>query len=118
MPSNFVARGPEAYDSYMGRWSKRLASGFLEFVDRLIVVDRFVDGSPHMGSVAVQTGFTRRPLVNRPPDWLQPHLAQEIRGAPLVDSNSCYWLSAGFGTATVHVAGALRGLKKISGASR
>jgi ubiquinone/menaquinone biosynthesis C-methylase UbiE len=31
MPSNFVARGPEAYDSYMGRWSKRLASGFLEF---------------------------------------------------------------------------------------
>jgi hypothetical protein len=31
MPSNFVARGPEAYDSYMGRWNKRLASGFLEF---------------------------------------------------------------------------------------
>ena len=31
MPSNFVARGPEAYNSYMGRWSKRLASGFLEF---------------------------------------------------------------------------------------
>ena len=30
MPSNFVARGPEAYDSYMG-WNKRLASGFLEF---------------------------------------------------------------------------------------
>lgn len=31
MPSNFVARGPAAYDSYMGRWSKRLASDFLEF---------------------------------------------------------------------------------------
>jgi len=31
MPSNFVTRGPAAYDSYMGRWSKRLASGFLEF---------------------------------------------------------------------------------------
>jgi ubiquinone/menaquinone biosynthesis C-methylase UbiE len=31
MPSNFVARGPAAYDSYMGRWSQRLASGFLEF---------------------------------------------------------------------------------------
>ena len=31
MPSNFVARGPAAYDSYMGRWSKRLASGFVDF---------------------------------------------------------------------------------------
>lgn len=31
MPSNFVARGPEAYDSYMGRWSKRLASNFLDY---------------------------------------------------------------------------------------
>ena len=31
MPSNFVTRGAAAYDSYMGRWSKRLASGFLEF---------------------------------------------------------------------------------------
>ena len=31
MATSFVARGPEAYDSYMGRWSKRLASGFLEF---------------------------------------------------------------------------------------
>jgi ubiquinone/menaquinone biosynthesis C-methylase UbiE len=31
MTLNFVARGPEAYDSYMGRWSKRLASAFLEF---------------------------------------------------------------------------------------
>src|SRR4051794_31490063 len=31
MPSNFVARGPQAYDSYMGRWSKRLASGFFDF---------------------------------------------------------------------------------------
>src|ERR1044072_5401379 len=31
MPSNFVAHGPAAYDSYMGRWSKRLAPAFLEF---------------------------------------------------------------------------------------
>src|SRR5689334_5209698 len=31
MTSNFVARGPEAYDSYMGRWSRRLASAILEF---------------------------------------------------------------------------------------
>jgi ubiquinone/menaquinone biosynthesis C-methylase UbiE len=31
MTSNFVACGPEAYDSYMGRWSRRLASAFLEF---------------------------------------------------------------------------------------
>ena len=31
MPSNFVARGPAAYDAYMGRWSKRLAPDFLEF---------------------------------------------------------------------------------------
>lgn len=31
MASNFVARGPEAYDQIMGRWSRRLAPLFLDF---------------------------------------------------------------------------------------
>ncbi|APO72184.1 SAM-dependent methyltransferase protein (plasmid) [Rhizobium gallicum] len=31
MPSNFVANGAEAYEASMGRWSRRLATPFLEF---------------------------------------------------------------------------------------
>src|SRR6187401_2190520 len=31
MASNFVAQGADTYDSYMGRWSKKLAELFLEF---------------------------------------------------------------------------------------
>ena len=31
MVSNFISRGAEAYDGYMGRWSARLASLFLDF---------------------------------------------------------------------------------------
>ena len=31
MPSNYVARSAEAYDAYMGRWSKLLAPLFLDF---------------------------------------------------------------------------------------
>jgi ubiquinone/menaquinone biosynthesis C-methylase UbiE len=31
MASNFVAKGADTYDSYMGRWSKRLAELFLDF---------------------------------------------------------------------------------------
>ena len=33
MATSFVARGPEAYDSYMGRWSTRLAPAFLDFAE-------------------------------------------------------------------------------------
>lgn len=31
MVSNFIARGAERYDAYMGRWSQRLAPLFIEF---------------------------------------------------------------------------------------
>jgi ubiquinone/menaquinone biosynthesis C-methylase UbiE len=31
MASNFVAQGADTYDSYMGRWSKKLAELFLDF---------------------------------------------------------------------------------------
>jgi SAM-dependent methyltransferase len=31
MSSNFISKGAEGYDQYMGRWSKRLAPLFLEF---------------------------------------------------------------------------------------
>jgi ubiquinone/menaquinone biosynthesis C-methylase UbiE len=31
MSSNFVSRGADKYDSYMGRWSRRLAPKFLDF---------------------------------------------------------------------------------------
>jgi SAM-dependent methyltransferase len=31
MPSNFVAKGAEGYEAFMGRWSRRLAVPFLEF---------------------------------------------------------------------------------------
>ncbi len=31
MPSNFVAKGAEAYEASMGRWSRRLAAPFLKF---------------------------------------------------------------------------------------
>ncbi len=31
MPSKFVARGVDRYDTYMGRWSRRLAPLFLDF---------------------------------------------------------------------------------------
>jgi SAM-dependent methyltransferase len=31
MPSTFVAKGAEAYEASMGRWSRRLASPFLDF---------------------------------------------------------------------------------------
>ena len=53
MPSNFVARGPEAYDSYMGRWNKRLASGFLEFAG-------LVEGGARLASRAPVRVFRRR----------------------------------------------------------
>lgn len=32
MASNFVAKGADTYDSYMGRWSRKLADRFLDFV--------------------------------------------------------------------------------------
>ena len=31
MTSKFVSRGAEKYDSYMGRWSRRLAGPFMDF---------------------------------------------------------------------------------------
>lgn len=31
MPSNFIAKGAEGYEAFMGRWSRRLAEPFLEF---------------------------------------------------------------------------------------
>ncbi|MEZ2126325.1 MULTISPECIES: class I SAM-dependent methyltransferase [unclassified Sinorhizobium] len=31
MPSNFVAKGADAYEASMGRWSRRLAAPFLDF---------------------------------------------------------------------------------------
>ena len=31
MASNFVAKGADAYDSYMGRWSRKLAQPFIDF---------------------------------------------------------------------------------------
>jgi len=42
MPSNFVARGAEAYDGYMGRWSQRLAPLFLDFAG-LVAGERVLD---------------------------------------------------------------------------
>ena len=79
MPSNFVARGPEAYNFYMGRWNKRLASGFLEFAG-------LVEGGARLASRAPVRVFRRRvgvrwshvvPLkrvlhVEQPPGWRRP----------------------------------------------
>ena len=31
MASNFVAKGADTYDSYMGRWSRKLAQLFIDF---------------------------------------------------------------------------------------
>ena len=33
MASNFIAKGSDGYEAFMGRWSKRLARDFLDFTE-------------------------------------------------------------------------------------
>jgi ubiquinone/menaquinone biosynthesis C-methylase UbiE len=59
MPSNFVARGPEAYNAYMGRWSKRLASSFLDFTG-LIEGGAVLDVGCGTGSLTFEIAARRK----------------------------------------------------------
>src|SRR4051794_3644879 len=59
MPTTFVARGPEAYDSYMGRWSKRLAPAFLDFA-QLIDGGAILDVGCGTGSLTFEIAGRRK----------------------------------------------------------
>jgi SAM-dependent methyltransferase len=53
MSSKFISRGADKYDSYMGRWSRRLAPLFVDFAG-LGVGDRVLDVGCGTGSLTFE----------------------------------------------------------------
>jgi len=39
MSSKFISRGADKYDSFMGRWSQRLASLFIDFAGLAVLIE-------------------------------------------------------------------------------
>ena len=77
MPSKFVARGVEAYDRYMGRWSRRLAPLFIDFAG-LAAGDQVLDVGCGTGSLAFAIAARGKADRIEAIDY-EPHFVDAVR---------------------------------------